>query len=120
MDETPLKKDLQNPGLRPAKDNQGSNVDSPLDPQALANKDAFSLHTGDQSKYYEKDGTPCPVNPNRAVAFGDNTTLGSSAVNEDDDFSIRTNEQSNFNMFDADSVVTNKTTTSARTMGSLA
>jgi hypothetical protein len=120
MDETPLKKDLQNPGLRPAKDNQGSNVDSPLDTQALANKEAFSLHSADQSKYYEKDGTPRPVNPNRAVTFGDNTTLGSGAVNEDDDFSIRTNEQSDFNMFDADSVVTNKTTTSARTTGSLA
>ena len=86
MDDTPLKVALQNSGHGPVKDNPGNDNPLPLDLQALANCNAFSLASWDQMPYYQKDSTPRPVR----VSFGDETTLGLDA--DVDDFMIRSDK----------------------------
>ena len=120
MDDTPLKQDLQNPGQRPAKNS--ASKDSPANPQKLAFKDALSL--ADQSAYYNVNGTPREPSGRANVTFGDETTMGSGL--DDDEFSIKSDEEAAKTVLEEDetveetSVVSNKTSVSKRSAGSLA
>ncbi len=124
MDDTPLKKDLQNPGGRPAK--ESAEVSPDINPQKLAFKDALSL--ADQSAFYYADGSPREPSGQANVTFGDNTTVGTGL--EGDEFTIQSDEQMAETVLEdaspEDSVIgevsvaSNKTSASRRSAGSLA
>lgn len=135
MDDTPLKQDLQNPGGRPLRNDDKQATDRPPDLQRIAYRDALSLASQAQSEYYNPDGTPRATTQRAKVSFGDDTTLGSGIGEEDDMFSINTNEHlaDNATEMDVDdnasadgllgsgaSASSNKTSVSQRSAGSLA
>ena len=120
MENTPLKQDLQNPGQRPARNLTGT--DSPVNPQKLAYQDALSM--ADQSAYYNANGTPREPSGRENVTFGEDTTMGSGL--QDDDLSIKSDEAEAVTVLndnettEESSVVSNKTSISKRSAGSIA
>lgn len=124
MDDTPLKKDLQNPGGRPAKDS--TDVSPNINPQKLAFQDALSL--ADRSAFYHADGSPREPSGQAHVTFGENTTVGTGL--DGDDGTILSDEEMDETVLEEDppaasvtgeeSVVSNMTSASRRSAGSRA
>jgi hypothetical protein len=123
MDDTPLKKDLQNPGGCPKKA-------LAVSPDKNAQKQAFqdALSIADQLEYYDTDGTAQEPLGKANITFSNKTTMGSSL--DDDDYSIQSNKQvvetvlddykAAKGMVEEASIALNKTSASRRLAGSLA